>query len=325
VGALAGLAGVAAAAFAPVVVAAAPDLLGVDGFADLAQAGDLADPFRSAEYTRWRNLALREDMRFVAVALPRVLARAPWQDDPARFDGFRYAEHAPDAASRVWMSAGFAFASVAARAFAQHAWPADVRGSETDRLGGGLVDRLAVERFPGDPAWWRPSLEVALTDRQDRSLTDAALMPLTALPFGEEAVFASVRSLQLSARFVGANAAAARANARLSTQFNAMLCASRFAHAIKLRGREMVGSFRTADEIERQLHEWLQGYVNSNLAGSGDARARYPLLAAQVSVREQPGAPGHFACTVMLQPHYQLDDVSAGFRLVTHIGTRRAA
>lgn len=319
ISALAALAGVAAAAFVPTVLAASPALLQVDSFADLAHAVDLADPFRTEDYARWRALATREDMRFIAVTLPRLLARAPWPDDPMRCDGFRYAEDAAGADERVWMTAGFAFAAATSRAFANHAWPADVRGSETDRRGGGLVTDLPNDAFASDPHWIRPSLEIALTDAQERALADASLMPVSALPFGAEAVFASVSSLQAPARYVGPKAAAASANARLSTQINAVLCVSRFAHYIKLRGRELVGSFRTGEEIERALHEWLQSYVNPNLSSSGDARARYPLAGAQITVREQPGRPGAFRCTVHLQPHFQLDDVSTTFRLVTEI------
>ena len=103
-----------------------------------------------------------------------------------------------------------------------------------------------------------------------------------------------------------------------------MLCVSRFAHYIKLMGREAVGAFRSADEIEQRLHEWLQSYVNPNLSSSGDMRARHPLAAARVTVREKPGQPSSFGCTVMLQPHFQLDDVSATFRLVTDIAAPRS-
>jgi type VI secretion system protein ImpD/type VI secretion system protein ImpC len=319
VSALTALAGVAAAAFAPVVLAASPALLQVDDFADLASAGELADPFRSEEFARWRGLARQDDMRFVAVALPRVLARARWADDPARVDGFRYAEQASGAGERVWMTAGFAFAAVVAQAFTSHAWPADVRGAETDRLGGGVVTRIPNEPFPSAPSFYRASLDVALSDRQERTLSEAGLMPLSALPFGQQAVFASVRSLHVPARFAGPHEAVVNANARFSKQINSMLCVSRFAHYIKLMAREAVGSFHSADEIEQRLHVWLQSYVNSNLSSSGDARARFPLVAANVTVREKPGQPGHFVCTAHLQPHFQLDDVAATFRLVTDI------
>ena len=319
VAALASLAGVAAAAFVPTVLAAAPELLGVDRFADLGVASDLADPFQGAEFARWRGLASREDMRFIAVVLPGLLARAPWRDDPGRADGFRYAEFAPDTRARAWMNAGFAFAEVVTRAFANHAWPADVRGSEVDRDVGGLVRGLCAERFESDGYWDGAMLEVGFSDAQERALSDAGLMPLALLPFGEEAVFGAVPSLQAPARHAGPEAAAANANARLSTQINAMLCVSRFAHYIKLRGREMTGSFRTADEIEQALHGWLQGYVNANPGGSSEMRARFPLVAGKVMVREQLGKPGSFTCTAHLQPHFQLDDVAAGFRLVTEL------
>ena len=321
VGALAQLSAVAAAAFVPTVIAASPALLQVEEFADLAMAIDVSDPFGAPEFARWRGLSSREDMRFIGVTLPRVLAREPWQDDPARVDGFRYAEYAPEISSRVWMVAGYSFAAVVARAFANHAWPADVRGSETDFVGAGLVTELPIEPFRTDPdhVWVRPPLDLLLSDGLETSLVEAGLMPLSALPFGEEAVFSAVRSLKAPANYIGRTAAAANANARLSSQLNSMLCVSRFAHYIKIMGRDMVGSFKTAEEIEARLQTWLTSYVNSNLAAGPESRARFPLVAGRVSVRELPGRPGAFGCTMHLQPHFQLDDVAATFRLVTDI------
>jgi len=321
VAALGQLAGVAAAAFAPIVLAASPALLQVEEFADLGMTMDLTEPFRSPEFQRFRGLSGREDMRFVGITLPRVLARPPWQDDPARADGFRYAEHAPDISSRVWMTAGYAFAAVVARAFDNHAWPADVRGSETDFVGGGLVTDLPIEPFRTDPdrVWVRPPLDLLLSDRLEAALVAAGLMPLSALPYGEEAVFSAVRSLQAPAGYIGRTAAAANANGRLSVQLNSMLCVSRFAHYVKIMGRDMVGSFKTAEDIENALQHWLTGYVNSSLSAGPEGRARFPLVAGQVTVREQPGRPGVFGCTMLLQPYFQLDDVSATFRLVTDL------
>jgi type VI secretion system protein ImpD/type VI secretion system protein ImpC len=319
--ALAQLSGVAAAAFVPTVLAASPALLQVEEFADLATAVDVSDPFRAPEFTRWRSLSSREEMRFIGITLPHVLARPPWEDDPARVDGFRYAEYAPDISSRVWMTAGYSFAAVVARAFVNHAWPADVRGSETDFIGAGLVTDLPIEPFRTDPdgVWVRFPLDLVLSARLEASLVEAGLMPLSALPYGEEAVFSAVRSLQAPASFIGRTAAAANANARLSTQLNSMLCVSRFAHYIKIMGREMVGSFKTSEEIESRLQSWLTGYVNSSLTAGPESRARFPLVAGRVTLRELPGRPGVFGCTMHLQPHFQLDDVAATFRLVTDI------
>ncbi len=142
-------------------------MLEVDDFADLATVTDLADPLRGPESPAGAACPAREDMRFIAVTLPRVLARPPWEDDATRADGFRYAEYAPSVEGRVWMSAGYAFAAVVARAFANHAWPADVRGAETDCVGGGLVTGLPIEPFRTDPdhIWVRPPVEIVLSDR----------------------------------------------------------------------------------------------------------------------------------------------------------------
>jgi type VI secretion system ImpC/EvpB family protein len=319
--AIAQLAAVAAAAFAPTVLSASPALLQVEEFADLAMTNDLGDPFRGPEFARWRSLSTREEMRFIAIVLPRILARPPWEDDPGRPDGFRYAEYVPERASRVWMTAGYAFAAVAARAFTDFAWPASVRGSETDFVGGGLVNNLPIEPFRTDPdhVWVRPPLDIVLTDHIEGALVEAGLMPLSMLPYGEEAVFSATRSLQAPRRHIGPTAEAADANARLSTQLNSMLCVSRFAHYVKVIGRDMVGSFKTGDEIERRLQGWINGYVNGSITAGPENRARYPLVAAQATVREQPGRPGVFSCTMLLQPHFQLDDVATSFRLVTEI------
>jgi type VI secretion system protein ImpD/type VI secretion system protein ImpC len=152
-------------------------------------------------------------------------------------------------------------------------------------------------------------MDVVLTDKQERELVDVGLMPLSALPFGEEVAFSAVRSLQTPNRYTSE---AATANARISAQINSMLCVGRFAHFLKVLGRDMVGSFQTADVVERN-------YVNSNLGGGRESRARYPLLAGRVTVAERVGKPGVFSCVIQLQPHFQLDDLSATFRLVTEI------
>jgi type VI secretion system protein ImpD/type VI secretion system protein ImpC len=112
---------------------------------------------------------------------------------------------------------------------------------------------------------------------------------------------------------------AATANARISSQINAMLCASRFAHYIKVIGRDMVGTLETAAKVEQRLQTWLNRYVNAAINAGPESRARQPLMAGRVSVAERPGRPGVYGCTIQLQPHFQLDDVAATFRLVTEV------
>ena len=78
------------------------------------------------------------------------------------------------------------------------------------------------------------------------------------------------------------------------------------------------------DEIEHRLQKWLLGFTNVS-SGGGENAARYPLRDARVEVREKPGQPGVYGCTIQLQPHYQLDEVGAAFRLVTDLQKARQA
>lgn len=317
VAAIQGLAGIAAASFAPMLLGASPDLFGLGSFADMTPSFDPAAALQSSEHQRWRQSLAREDLRFVAVALPRVLGRAPWADDSSRVDRFRYLSCAPSAAGRVWTSAVYGFASVAVRAFDRYSWPAEVRGADVaSDPGGGVLEDLPFERFASDLPFEPPArapLELALTDEQENQLGEAGLVALAALEGLSEACFGSLPSLHKPPR---QRTEIADANQRISAQFNTLLCVSRFAHCVKMMGRDMIGSFMDPADVEKRLQDWLNGYVSGGIL-SAETTAKYPLLDAKVEVRERRGQAGVFNCTVHLRPQHQLDDVGASFRLVT--------
>jgi type VI secretion system protein ImpD/type VI secretion system protein ImpC len=318
------LAAIGAAAFCPIVLPASPALAGLDSWHELNTTHSLTDVLRAPDRTRWRSLAAREDTRFLALALPRTLGRAAWRDDGSRADRFRYREDAGAPTQRVWTTPVYALASVASRAFARFRWPAEIRGAEPGwEAQGGVVETLPHERFRADPPGPppRPPLEVSLTDEQERDAADGGMVAFCGLESLPEASFSGLPSLHNPPRMT---AQAADANQRISAQLNSVLCVSRFAHILKLMGRDMVGSSLDATEVELRLQQWLNRHV-TGLAGSGQATARYPLRDARVEVRERPGRPGSYGCIIHLQPHYQLDEVGATFRLVTDLTALRAA
>ena len=322
ISALASLASIAAAAFAPIVIGASPAFLGVDEFAELSGVADPAAALSSAEYQRWKRLSTLEDARFLAVTLPRTLARLPWEESLDRHRGFRYRETILTPSDRVFSNAGYVVAACVIRAFEEYSWPADMRGYDIDRLGGGVIEDLPEPWFTTDPPAGldRPALELMLTDRQERVLVAAGLLPISSLPFGGQALVGSARSLQAAAvRSAGPNTSDAAANAQLSAQLNSMVCVSRFAHYVKIMGRDMVGSLKTSTEVQRILQNWLMQFANANPSAGPETMARYPLRAAAVTITETPGKPGVYGCIVQLQPHFQLDDVTASFRLMTEL------
>ncbi len=326
IGALKSLAMVAAAAFAPLILGVSPSLLQLDSFRDLGRPISLRGVFTHSEYQRWAAIRDGEDMRFVGLVLPRVLMRAPYGHDPARRDGFRFAERVEraDAEGYLWGSAIFAFASVVIRAFAASGWFADLRGAPLDRIAGGIVNDLPTVSFATDRPGLaiKPSTECMISDSQEKDLSELGFIVLRKVPFTDYSVFQSNPSLQTPARH---DRAAANANARLSSMLQYVLCVSRFAHYIKVLGRDRIGSTMTAEECQIFLQRWLIGYCEGSDSASQETKARCPLREANIRVQESPSRPGAYACTIFLRPHFQLDDIATGFRLVTELAPPRAA
>ncbi|GAB4182774.1 MAG: type VI secretion system contractile sheath large subunit [Thalassobaculales bacterium] len=325
--ALAAFAQVAAAAFAPAIFGCTPRLLGLDDFDDLALGVNLASTFQEQEYLRWRRLQESEDARFIGVVLPRVLARLPYGDAGAgRIDGFRFREAraVPDAADFLWGNAVYAFGSVLIRAFQQYSWFADIRGAQRDQVGGGLVDGLPVAAFPTDRPGvaLRFSTEVAISDRQEQDLSDLGFIPLSRAKDTPYCVFYSNASLQRPRNY---DRSIAAANAKLSSMLQYVMCVARFAHFIKVMGRDRIGMFATAEDCETFFARWLQNYLLGNDDASPEQKARYPLREGNVQVRDLPGKPGHYAMTIHLRPHFQLDQVVSAFKLVTELNPGAAA
>src|SRR5580700_2537071 len=81
---------VAAAAHAPFISAAGPELFGWSEFTELAGPRDLAKIFDNNLYTRWKSFRESEDSRYVGLAMPHILMRAPYGKDNITVEAFNY-------------------------------------------------------------------------------------------------------------------------------------------------------------------------------------------------------------------------------------------
>jgi type VI secretion system ImpC/EvpB family protein len=320
--ALRGISGVAAAAFAPFVTGIDPRFLELESFTELEIPLDLERTFEQLDYVKWRAFRETEDARFSGLLLPRVLYRRPYSDDPGGGRGFAFAEDTSDPTRRgyLWGNPCFAFAAVAVRAFAQSSWLADVRGARPDASNGGRVMGLPwVGYGTGRGETARSVADAHLTETREKELSDLGFVPLCHMPGVPEAAFYSTPTAQKPKSFDTANATA---NAKLSAMLHYMLCVSRFAHYLKVIMRDQVGAFTSPNDVERLLTQWLANYVISNDDASNEMKAKYPLREGKVNVWEVSGKPGTYQCTVLLRPHFQLDQLSAGIRLTTQLNTR---
>ena len=307
---------VAAAANAPFIGAAAPQLFGRETWAEVMAVRDLAKIFDSVEYAKWRSFRESEDSRYVGLTLPRTLMRLPYGADTVPTDSFNFAEDVDgrEHTKYLWGNAAYSFATRLTDAFAKYQWTAAIRGVE----GGGLVQGLPTHTFTtdeGDVALKCPT-EVAITERRDKEFSELGFIPLVHCKNTDYAAFFAAQSCQKAKKY---DTSEANANARLSTQLQYMFAVSRFAHYLKVMMRDKIGSFMSRKNVEDYLNRWISNYVMLNDEAGQEMKAKYPLREARVDVVEVPGKPGVYKAVAFLKPHYQLDELTISLRLVAEL------
>ncbi|TFW23176.1 type VI secretion system contractile sheath large subunit [Massilia arenosa] len=308
---------VAAAAHAPFITSASPELFGIDSFSDLGKPRDLAKVLDTVEYARWKAFRESEDARYVGFTLPRFLGRLPYNPvNGTAVEGFNFVEDVDgtDHSRYLWCNAAYAFGARLTHAFGEYGWCAAIRGVE----GGGLVEDLPTHTFKtdeGEIALKCPT-ELAITDRREKELSDLGFIPLVHCKNTAYAAFFGAQSAQKARKY---SSEAANANAVLSSQLQYIFAVSRVAHYMKAMMRDKIGSFAAASNVEDYLNRWIMRYVLLDDNASQEQKAQFPLREASVQVSEVPGRPGVYRAVSFLRPHFQLDELSVSLRLVAEL------
>jgi type VI secretion system protein ImpC len=307
---------VAAAAHAPFLSAAAPEMINLTEFSQLTGIRDVSKVFDSTEYARWKGFRATDDSRYVALTLPHVLMREPYGKDAKQIDEFAFEEGVDgrDHSKYLWGNSAYSLAARLTDSFARYGWCAAIRGVE----GGGLVEAMATHNFrtdEGDVALKCPT-EVSITDRREKELADQGFVPLVHCKGTDYAAFFSVQTANKPKVY---DKAEANANARLSAQLPYMLAMSRFAHYLKAMMRDKLGSTMSRSQADLYLNQWIANYVIADDNASPSAKAEHPLREARIEVMEVPGKPGALRAVCFLRPHFQLDELTVSLRLVADL------
>jgi type VI secretion system protein ImpC len=311
---------VAAVAHAPFVAAAAPKMFGFDRFTELAAPLDLGKIFSTVEYVAWNSFRESEDARYVALTLPRVLARPTYGANFKQVGEFNFDEFIDgrNHDKYLWASAAWAYAARVTDAFAMYGWLARTRGVEA----GGKVEGLPVHTFPTDNGGvaMKCPTEIAIDYRREFELSNLGFLPLLHAKERDFAVFMGAESCHKPKCYADPEA---NANAALSSKLNYLLCASRFAHYLMVMAHDRIGAIMEVKDCECWLNQWIGNYVLSNPANiSEEAKARLPLADAKVEVRAVKGKPGRFEMVIWLRFHLCIG-FPAFIRLVAEIPNRR--
>ncbi len=172
------IAQIAAASHAPFIAAAAPALMGMDSWQQLANPRDLAKIFGAPDYAAWRSLRESDDAKYVGLAMPRFLARLPYGAKTSPVDEFDFEEETGtgEHSRYTWANAAYAMAVNINRSFKLYGWCSQIRGVES----GGAVEGLPVHTFPSDDGGvdMKCPTEIAISDRREAELANCGLMPL---------------------------------------------------------------------------------------------------------------------------------------------------
>jgi type VI secretion system protein ImpC len=316
------MAAICGAAHAPFISAASPNLVSLKSWRDLPDPAELEAKMTTPDYANWNDLRQSDDSRYLALTLPRMLARMPYGEGKTAEGAFKFEEDlrpVPDAEwsagetkhdNYIWSNAAYAMAANIANTFHDTGFCVNIRGVES----GGKVEGLPIDTFPTDDGGIdsKCPTEVAISQRREAELARLGFMPLSHWQNTNFAAFVGAQTVQKPQQY---ETAEATANAELSARLPYVFLVSRFAHYLKKMLYEWVGTNKERDQLEKELNEWIMLYASAPTSAD-NVKQEKPLAEASIKVKEIEGKPGYYEAFAYLRPHIQLEGVTVNLGVV---------
>lgn len=309
------IAEICAEAFVPFVTSVVPQSFCFDSYKNFDLAFNLELDLRHMLHKQWSWLRQQENARFLVLTLPRVLMDSYYNKLFKCTNNFAQIEN-------IWGHPAYALAAVIANCYLDTNWFLDMLGvvtdDETNTLTGGCIPNLSASYFSTDqrPLIAKCLTEVWITESLERVLETYGFATIQHCIHANFAVFNSVTTVKQIDRIMNDEQ---NLNYALTASLQYMLCVCRFAHFIKIIGRDKIGSHYTARQCEDYLQSWITDYVASNLDVTPALKAQYPLRAAKVSVRYYDIEKTKLQCVVELCPHLRTTQMLASVVLKTNL------
>jgi type VI secretion system protein ImpC len=322
------MSGIAAASFTPFIASTNAKMFGLEDFREISKPKDLKKNFDAAEYAMWRSFRDKEEAAFVTLTMPRVLARVPYGAATKPIVEFSFEEAPKDAKGAdkplahqdyCWMNAAFVLGARLTDAFAKNGWCTAIRGAEN----GGKVEALPTHMFMSDDGDidQKCPTEIGIDERREYELSQCGFLPLVHSKNSDFAVFLGSQTTKKPAKY---DSKAATENAAIASRLPYVMATARFAHYLKVMGRDKIGSFMEVEDCSEWLNRWINLYVNSSETATAESKLRFPLREARVDVKAIPGKPGAYNAVAYLRPWLQMEELTAALRLVANIPPRQS-
>ncbi|MQP64862.1 hypothetical protein GE253_05820 [Niveispirillum sp. SYP-B3756] len=286
----------------PLVAAAAPQLLNLRDFGQIATGSDLLSSLmRLRQERHWQELRRRPVSRFLSLLLPRILARPAGRQADRQPLPFTAADMPPP--RPLWQNPAYALAEVAGKAFLRDGWVTDLTGLTAGRV-------LNPGPSPGETeAQTLPATEFVPTEEMEDALAETGLLPLTACRGRAFAAFFRANTLHHPSGEPG------DILARMQARLPLVLAACHITHYLRALGQQTIGQSGKESAVEHKLNQWLSRYIAHQDDAAPEIRARQPLRRGEVFVNPHPQRADQLEMQVRLQPHFQFDEMDCDISL----------
>ncbi|WP_330925355.1 type VI secretion system contractile sheath domain-containing protein [Candidatus Sororendozoicomonas aggregata] len=274
----------------PMVMPASHDFLATDKKSIWEDISGVQRILDSDDYKPWRKFQSSEPSRFFGLTIPRVLLRHPRNKTQNNINFNETSYYYPDS-HFLWGSSALIFAESVIKEFNRIHWFGFLRAA--DKFGG-----ATVKSIKGVPI----ATSIRITDELEKFYTEQGFIPLSTSYLTNDLMFNNNRSAHLSGNDQNDD--------KVLLMLQTILMGCRFAHYLKALIREHIGSYRSAQDCQKDLNAWLQTYTSELGFADDSTLAKYPLKYSKVEVTGNHDL-GIYQCEVEIQPQYQFDSLEA--------------
>ena len=294
---------VASVSFSPIILPLSAESFGYTDFTEHESTFNLSKLVSHSDYSVWRLLRQVSFSKFISLALPKVLLNtfaesvlkgSVYYDEPIWY----------------WCFAHFFIAAVAIASFNDTEWFSDLNGVNTDSVNAGLIPNISAKAFSNYSSIkvYRAMTEFVIYEHQERQFSDLGFIPVCHLSNDNRAYFLNIQSIQEVDNPTD-----------IANNLSYLLCVCRFAHYLKIIGRNTIGNYINPNDCQRELKKWLSAYVASNTDLPENLRHRFPLKKAEVQVLLREGHTDKYQCKIWLSPNLRTNQATTTILLTTEI------
>jgi len=292
---------VASMSHAPFITAAGSEFFDIDNYSHLTRVRNFEANFQQPKFIKWMSFRESEDSRYLGLTLPGFLLRQAYDEANKANIWFPYKESfARTEQKGLWGNSCFAFATRLVDSFAKYRWCSNITGKPD-----GQVEGLHLTSSSSQASkLGKIPTQVLIPDRRDAELAAHGFIPLSVHKGDDCAAFYTASSTQLAKTFGDSDEGRAAAlNYQLGGEISYLFVVSRVSHYIKMMQREHIGSWKTKQEINKEINNWLKQYVSDMDNPAPGVRGRRPLRRAEFNVEEIEGKAGWFLIHLKITPH----------------------